>query len=71
MIKFFQFFSFSYIFIYMGRKRKYHSLEQAKEAQKKWAKEYYYRNKEDINQKTMEKYYAGKNEILPLSKRKS
>jgi len=55
----------------MGRKRKYHSLEQEKEAQKKWAKEYYYRNKEDINRKTMEKYYAGKNETLPLSKRKS
>lgn len=27
------------------------------EAQKKWAKEYYHRNKEKINKKTMERYY--------------
>jgi hypothetical protein len=54
----------------MGRKKKYHTSEEIKEAQNKWAKEYYYRNKDKINKKTMEKYYGDKNEILPLSKGK-
>ena len=56
----------------MGRKKKYNSLDEVKEAQKKWAKEYYYRNKEIINKKTMEKYYERKdNNTLPLSEGKS
>lgn len=30
------------------------------DAQKKWAREYYHRNKHKINMKTMEKYYEKK-----------
>jgi hypothetical protein len=41
----------------MGRLKKYSTDEEKKEAQKKWANEYYYRNKEKINKKAMEKYY--------------
>lgn len=42
----------------MGRLKKYMTNDEKKEAQKKWALEYYHRNKEKINKKTMEKYYA-------------
>ena len=41
----------------MGRLKIYKSEKEKQEAQKKWAKEYYHRNKEKINKKTMEKYY--------------
>jgi squalene cyclase len=41
----------------MGRIKKYKTIEEKLEAQRNWAKEYYYRNKEKINKKTMEKYY--------------
>lgn len=41
----------------MGRKRKYHTDEEQKEAQRKWAREYYHRNKDEINKKAMERYY--------------
>lgn len=44
----------------MGRIKKYSTEYEKKEAQKKWAKEYYYRNKNIINKKTMEKYYGRK-----------
>lgn len=42
----------------MGRLKKYSTEEEKKDAQKKWANEYYYRNKEKINKKAMEKYYG-------------
>jgi len=45
----------------MGRKRKYKSEKEQREAQKKWANEYYHRNKERINKKAMEKYYEQTN----------
>ena len=48
----------------MGRLKKY-STEEKKEAQKKWASEYYYRNKEKINKKAMEKYYELQKNIRP------
>ena len=41
----------------MGRIKKYFTINDKCEAQRKWAKEYYYRNKERINSKTMNKYY--------------
>ena len=41
----------------MGRKRKYHTEEEKLDAQRKWAREYYTRNKESINKNAMEKYY--------------
>jgi hypothetical protein len=41
----------------MGRLKKYSTEEEKKDAQKKWANQYYYRNKEKINKRAMEKYY--------------
>jgi len=41
----------------MGRLKKYKTEQEKVEAQRLWAKEYYHRNKEVINKKTMEKYY--------------
>jgi len=41
----------------MGRKKKYNTLEEKKEAQKKWCKEYYERNKEILDKKAKERYY--------------
>lgn len=45
----------------MGRKKKYHTIEEKKEAQKKWSMNYYNRHKKDINKKRMEKYYEQRN----------
>lgn len=47
----------------MGRLKKYITEEEQRNAQKKWASEYYYRNKEEINKKTMEKYYEKLNQM--------
>jgi len=41
----------------MGRLKKYNTAEEKKEAQQKWVREYYYRNKEFLNKRQMEKYY--------------
>lgn len=41
----------------MGRKRKYHTKEEQIEAQRRWSRNYYERNKDKINKKSMEKYY--------------
>jgi small-conductance mechanosensitive channel len=41
----------------MGRKKKYHTPEEKLEAQRKWVREYYKRNKERLNKNSMEKYY--------------
>ena len=41
----------------MGRKRKYHTEEEKKVAQRKWYKEWYERNKDEYNARRMEKYY--------------
>lgn len=41
----------------MGRTRKYNTDEERQDAQRKFALEYYHRNKESINKKTMRKYY--------------
>lgn len=41
----------------MGRKKKYLTIEEQKEAQRQYAKKYYDRNKDKINSKSMEKYY--------------
>ena len=42
----------------MGRLKKYKTEQEKVDAQRLWAKEYYHRNKEKINKKTMEKYYV-------------
>ena len=41
----------------MGRIKKYKTEQEKVEAQRLWSNEYYHRNKETINKKTMEKYY--------------
>lgn len=40
----------------MGRAKKYQSLDEKRDAQRKWAKEYYERNKETINEKAKQRY---------------
>lgn len=52
----------------MGRLKKYKTEQEKVEAQNNWAKEYYYRNKEVINKKAMEKYYKNGNSLLPQKK---
>ncbi len=41
----------------MGRKKKYITEQEKRDAQNKWAKEYYKRNKEKLNKASMKKYY--------------
>ena len=41
----------------MGRKKKYNTPEELAEAKKQWAKNFYERNKERLNNASMEKYY--------------
>lgn len=52
----------------MGRLKKYKTEEEKKEAQKKWANQYYHRNKEKINKKAMEKYYGLQKNLQPDNK---
>ena len=52
----------------MGRLKKYSTEDEKREAQKKWANEYYYRNKEKINKKAMEKYYESQKNLRPDNK---
>ena len=40
----------------MGRKRKYNSEEERKEAQRKWSMEYYYRHQPLVQEKARERY---------------
>lgn len=47
----------------MGRLKKYKTEQEKVDAQRFWAKEYYHRNKEKINKKTMEKYYKNGNSL--------
>lgn len=41
----------------MGRKKKYNTEEEKREAQRKWNREYYIKNKQKINTHRMEVYY--------------
>jgi hypothetical protein len=45
----------------MGRKKKYLTKEEKHEAQKKWAMEYYWRNKEIVRIKNLKNYHGKKN----------
>ena len=40
----------------MGRKRKYHTEKERREAQRKWQMEHYLRNKEEIKEKARQRY---------------
>ena len=48
----------------MGRKRKYHSEEERKDAQRKWQMEHYERNKDKILQKARDNYKKKKREKM-------
>jgi len=55
----------------MGRKRKYHSEEERKDAQRKWQMEHYERNKDKILQKAKDTYKKKKREKLRQRRGKS
>ena len=48
----------------MGRKRKYHTEKERRDAQRKWQMEHYLRNKEEIKQKAKERYRSKKRKEL-------
>jgi hypothetical protein len=61
---FYKFFSIKFIFIFdMGRKKKYNTPEEIAEAKKRWAKNFYERNKDRLNKNSMEKYYEKRNNL--------
>ena len=51
------------IYLYMGRKSYNKTYEQILEENRLRAREYYSKNKDEINKKKMEKYYALKNKV--------
>jgi len=54
----------------MGRKRKYTSEQQKKEAQRKWSMEYYQRNRAVLQAKARERYRRKKQmEIREIQRR--
>ncbi len=44
----------------MGRKKKYKTSKDKKEARKRWNKKYYDTNKDRLNKETMDRYYEEK-----------
>ena len=48
----------------MGRKRKYHTEKETREAQRKWQMEHYQRNKEEIKEKARQRYRQKKKNEL-------
>ena len=48
----------------MGRKRKYHTEKERRDAQRKWQMEHYQRNKEEIKQKARDRYREMKRKQL-------
>ena len=48
----------------MGRKLKYKTEKERRDAQRKWQMEHYLRNKEEIKQKAREKYRQRKRNEL-------
>jgi hypothetical protein len=48
----------------MGRKRKYHTEKERRDAQRKWQMEHYQRNKDEIKQKAKERYREKKRKEL-------
>ena len=55
----------------MGRKRKYHSEEERKDAQRKWHMEHYQRNKDKILKKARDNYKKKKREKIRQNRGKS
>ena len=54
----------------MGRKRKYSSEREKKEAQRKWSMDYYYRNRAVLQAKARERYRRKKQMELKELQRK-
>ena len=54
----------------MGRKLKYKSKRERKEAQRKWSMEYYYRNRAVLQAKARERYRRKKTMELKEQQRK-
>ena len=46
----------------MGRKKKYLTEEEKLEAKRKWKMDYYWRNKEILQKKNLDRYHKNKNE---------
>ena len=55
----------------MGRKRKYHTEEERRDAQRKWQMEHYQRNKDKILKKARDTYKKKKREKLRQRRGKS
>ena len=55
----------------MGRKRKYQTEEERKEAQRKWQMEHYQRNKDKILKKARDNYKKKKREKIRQNRGKS
>ena len=47
----------------MGRKKKYNTPEELAEAKKQYAKNFYERNKERLNNASMKKYYEERHNL--------
>tara|TARA_B100000497_G_scaffold103854_1_gene119207 strand:+ start:240 stop:428 length:189 start_codon:yes stop_codon:yes gene_type:complete len=48
----------------VGRKRKYHTDKERRDAQRKWQMDHYQRNKEEIKEKARQKYREKKRKEL-------
>ena len=55
----------------MGRKRKYNTEEERRDAQRKWQMEHYQRNKDKILKKARDNYKKKKREQVRLNRGKS
>lgn len=49
----------------MGRHKKYKTKNEQREAQRRWGREHYDRNKDRINQERMREYYAKVGKKMP------
>jgi len=54
----------------MGRKRKYNTISEKKEAQRKWSMDYYYKNRAILQAKARERYRRKKQMELKELQRK-
>ena len=54
----------------MGRKRKYFTKKEKREAQRKWQMEYYERNSEQLKKEARDKYKSKRIEKIREEKRK-
>jgi hypothetical protein len=54
----------------MGRKRKYFTKKEKREAQRKWQMEYYERNSEQLKKEARERYKLKRVEKIKEEKRK-